>query len=95
MQRLIYTLEPMSGARTRAIGEDAIVGITMAALGIHGIHKEVGGPAHAPRVCVTFPDERATAAFNLRIERTLALRGVKITKIQVDPTAPTTARAVA
>ena len=85
MQRLLYTLERITTRHiNRAAVEDAVVGITMAALGVHGIQKEVGGEADTPRIRVTFPDENAMRTFNLRIERALAVRDVKIKKIQIE-----------
>lgn len=86
MKRLIYTLARLQheGAEfARATVEDAVLGITMAALGLPGVRRAVCGSPEVPKVLITFPDDKALLKFNLRIERALAVRGVKIRKIEV------------
>lgn len=94
MHRLLYTFEKIDPAARATADEpivgDVIVGIAMAAVGIVGMHRRVEGPAHAPQAFVSFLDERSLQRFNLRIERALDARGVKIARIRViDGAAPT------
>lgn len=101
MKRLIYTFERVRvapGAHgPRPILEEAMLGITMAGLGLSGIQRRVDGATEPPRVTITFPDDKTLLRFNLRIERALAVRGVRIQKIRFadEPSPRKSARAVA
>ena len=82
MQRLVYTFERIQPAQGPIVG-DVIVGIAMAAVGIFGIRRRVDGTAESPHAAIDFPSDTSILRFNLRIERALAARGVKIKKICV------------
>jgi len=101
MKRLIYSFDRVPTAPSalvaRTIVEDAMLGITMAGLGLPGIQRRVDGESDPPRVTLTFPDDKTLLRFNLRIERALAVRGVRIKKIHFadESSRRATARAVA
>lgn len=89
MKRLVYTLERMQPEQVvdflHPLAQDAIVGLTMAGLGLPGIQRRVdaGSVTDLLDAVVTFPDDNSMRRFNLRIERALAVRNVKIRKIHV------------
>src|SRR5262245_61218931 len=87
MKRLVYTFEraqPNQGnASAQPIVGDVIVAIAMASVGITGVQRRVDGSADAPVATMIFPNDRTLSRFNLRIERALAVRGVRITKIRI------------
>ena len=84
MNRLVYTLERMrSLTLPGAFMEDALVGLTMASLGLPGIERCVDNAADLLEATLSFPDDKSLLRFNLRVERALAVRGVKIRKIRI------------
>ena len=87
MQRLVYSfgrVRPSADSQTPdPIVGDVIVGIAMAAVGIVGLQRRVDGPPEAPQALLAFPNDRTLLLFNLRIERALALRNVRIAKIRI------------
>jgi len=92
MQRLVYSFErvhPSAGSpgSDPIVGDpivgDVIVAIAMAAVGIVGVQRRVDGPPEAPQALLTFPNDKTLLRFNLRIERALALRNVRIAKIRI------------
>ena len=87
MKRLVYTLERVQPAQGPTFGgalaQDAIVGLTMASLGLPGIQRRVDNAADLLEATLSFPDDKALLQFNLRVERALAVRGVKIRKIRI------------
>lgn len=87
MQRLVYSFErmqPSAGSQAPdPIVGDVIVGIAMAAVGIVGLQRRVDGPPEAPQALLTFPNDKTLLRFNLRIERALAMRNVRIAKIRI------------
>ena len=86
MKRLVYTLErtqPAPDAKVvRTVAQDATIGLTMATLGLPGIQRRVNGAANPVEATLVFPDDHSFVQCNLRIERALAVRGVKISKIR-------------
>jgi hypothetical protein len=97
MQRLVYHFERIQPSEGPKLGQpivgDVIVAIAMAAVGIAGLQRRVEGSADVPQAVVSFANDQSLLKFNLRIERALAARGVKITKIQVLEQAPRRAAA--
>ena len=87
MKRLVYTLEraqPQQDSKSlRTVAQDAIIGLTMATLGLPGIQRRVDGANDVVEAILVFPDDNSIVQCNLRIERALAVRGVKIRKIRV------------
>ena len=89
MSRLIYWLEradsdtdiPKTNART--MPEDATVAVTMAALGLPYVRRQFFRSSEGLACVLSFRDEQVTTLFNLRVERALAQRGVRIRRIQV------------
>ena len=87
MKRLVYTLERVHSLTSAgAFTEDAIVGLTMASLGLPGIERRVDIAADLLEATLSFPDDKSLLRFNLRVERALAVRGVKIKKIRIAET---------
>jgi hypothetical protein len=87
MKRLVYTLERVHNLTFGgAFMEDAIVGLTMASLGLPGIERRIDNAADLLEATLSFPDDKSLLRFNLRVERALALRGVKIRKIHIAET---------
>lgn len=87
MTQLIYTLERArgelaAGAR-RSLADDATLGVIMAGLGL-GINPCRIVAAEPLQLLLGFADDTAVQRFNLRIERALAVRGVRIVKIHAD-----------
>ena len=101
MKQLVYTLVRAQPAHGPAFADstfaDAILGLTMASLGLPGIQRRVDGSAEPLEATLSFPDDKALQRFNLRVERALAVRGVKIQKIRIagDSSPRKTSRAAA
>src|SRR3982751_1131352 len=77
MTRLVYTLErkpatdsriPARARSARTTSEDALIAMTMAALGLPLLRRHANGSGENATVSVTFPDDRVMAVFNLRVE---------------------------
>ena len=86
MSVLIYTFEraqPVRPEFDRPILADTVVGLSMASLGLPGIRRQVDVASDPLQVAISFPDQRALLRFNLRVERALAVRGVRIKKIRI------------
>jgi hypothetical protein len=92
MTRLVYTLERKTvadrGANARltsqrSTSEDALIAMTVAALGLPLLRRHANASGECATVTVTFPDDRVMAVFNLRVERALAIRNIRIRKIEV------------
>ena len=82
MKQLRYTFEgiqPALGAESSLpILADTVVGLRMASIGLPGITRLVNTGADPLEVMLSFPDDQTLLRFNLRVERALAARGVKI-----------------